>query len=337
MVPALRHLSLDMAIQSFVGEQAATEAGVAILFAFCFALFSFFLGRQTTSTGERPATTPVLRSALMVYCTNLMIVSVYYVLLFAVGVDGSTGVCRSATYAICTLNTISKLIMCNFYIERVLLAYPLSMRWKQIIYWSLTGSIQLLGICCITLTLYFAQFYISDVGACRSGVPRAVLVVVIVCDVGSEIALMTSFVYPIFVASFRDARPLAIKTSIGSFVTCCASVSNYLFDWFHHEDAKVWGSFVASTLPLIVNCVVVYALTTGKQTEAPGFDRAPRLETTQALERKIYLSSAKSDEACGSLNFTNQGASRAEESRRPEDFEDYLRSDSCVMKLVEIV
>lgn len=62
-----------MAIQSFVGEQAATEAGVAILFAFCFALFSFFLGRQTTSTGERPATTPVLRSALMVYCTKFVI------------------------------------------------------------------------------------------------------------------------------------------------------------------------------------------------------------------------------------------------------------------------
>lgn len=66
--------------------------------------------------------------------------------------------------------------------------------------------IQLVGICCITLTLvreffsfgfprgviyviayyynhrnvalqYFAQFYISDAGACRSGVPRAILVV----------------------------------------------------------------------------------------------------------------------------------------------------------------
>lgn len=38
--------------------------------------------------------------------------------LFGAGVDKNTAMCQGATYAICTLNTISKVVMWYFYIER---------------------------------------------------------------------------------------------------------------------------------------------------------------------------------------------------------------------------
>lgn len=80
-------------------------------------------------------------------------------------------------------------------------------------------------------------------------------------------------------------------------------------------------------------------LTTGRQkNEAQGFTRNPGLETTEALERVIYLSSGKSGEAGVSLEFKSQGINdHTRLSRRGDDFEDFLRTDPCVMKLSEIV
>lgn len=158
-------------------------------------------------------------------------------------------------------------------------------------------------MCCIVLTVYFMEHHVDEVGACRSGLPRGVRVMVMICDIGAEATLTASFVYPIFSASFPAARLLAIKTSLGSFVTCSASIANYLFSWFHHEHAKLWASFLAGTLPLIVNCSVVYILTTKRETAE---DERYKSQPSVTHAKVVSLGSREDDEIASRNSFKAQ-------------------------------
>lgn len=108
-----------MAVRSFTGEGSGAEVAAAVIFGFAFIITTFCLARRTPTRDEWRNLSGVMRAGYGVYVTSLINVGIYFIIVFAVGTERSAGACRATYDIICLTLATSKLLLYNFYIERL--------------------------------------------------------------------------------------------------------------------------------------------------------------------------------------------------------------------------